>query len=89
MRKPYRNDQYPAANSSKGGYFSAMRLSRDYCHRRENDKAKAAVSVFGFGGANAHLVLEEPHTQLRQKPATVKAKEHWLLLVWMPIWHGG
>jgi len=64
-------------NSSKTDYFSGneivqqtMALPQKAC-----EKAKAAVSVFGFGGANAHVVLEEPHQQLRQKSHSVKAKE--------------
>ncbi|NRA42444.1 MAG: 3-hydroxyacyl-[acyl-carrier-protein] dehydratase FabA, partial [Pseudomonadales bacterium] len=65
------------ANSSKTGYFSANEIVQETTAlpRKQTDKAKAAVSVFGFGGANAHVILEEPHTQLRRKTSTVKAKQ--------------
>ena len=62
--------------SSTTGYFTGSDIPTSLTpFPVKGNKANAAVSVFGFGGANAHLVLEEPHSDIRKKQNHLNAKE--------------
>ncbi|MDX2366882.1 MAG: beta-ketoacyl synthase N-terminal-like domain-containing protein [Colwellia sp.] len=61
--------------SSKNGYLSGAQMPTDTIDWPQEDSLKprtAGVSVFGFGGSNAHLVLQQPTQTL--EPVTTKAK---------------
>lgn len=57
----------PIANFSKAGGridlenspFEILTESREWARRKANTPRRAAVSAFGFGGINAHVLLEE------------------------------
>ncbi|MGL1956167.1 MAG: 3-hydroxyacyl-[acyl-carrier-protein] dehydratase FabA [Colwellia sp.] len=65
--------------SSKNGYLGAEQMPTDtIAWPRSSNKNKprtAGVSVFGFGGANAHLVLQQPTQQLAPVNTTAKPRE--------------
>ena len=61
--------------SSKNGYLSGTQMPTDTIDWPQENSHKprtAGVSVFGFGGSNAHLVLQQPSQTL--EPVTTKAK---------------
>lgn len=69
--------------SSKQGYLGGAQMPTDTidwpvsskgasASNSANKPRTAGVSVFGFGGSNAHLVLQQPSQQL--EPITVNAK---------------
>jgi len=82
--------------SSKKGYLGGAQMPTDTIDwpvplKKANTASKprtAGVSVFGFGGSNAHLVLQQPTQQL--EPITVKAKKREpLAIIGMDAHFGG
>ncbi len=85
--------RWPTANFEKpnpnGGLekspFRVLQRTEDWQRRGKDNLYKAAVSAFGFGGINAHFLLEEWNPQVRdytskppkssQKGSTKKAKQ--------------
>ena len=62
--------------SSKNGYFSAAQMpTQTIAWPRQQAVNTAGVSVFGFGGSNAHLVLQGANAPLNDKQQTVQAKQ--------------
>ncbi len=62
--------------SSKTGYFSGAQIPTDTINWPGNKAIKrAGVSVFGFGGSNAHLVLQEPSNELEVTHKKAKPRE--------------
>ena len=62
--------------SSKNGYLTGAQMPTDTIDWPQENSTKprtAGVSVFGFGGSNAHLVLQQPSQNL--EPITTKAKD--------------
>ncbi len=50
----------PAPGLAKDGSpFEVLSRSREWARRSETTPRRAAVSAFGFGGINAHVILEE------------------------------
>ncbi len=50
-------------------------LTENKVWKNSQDKAKvAAISAFGFGGTNAHLILEEHNAQAKESPRDAKRK---------------
>ncbi|WP_019027443.1 beta-ketoacyl synthase N-terminal-like domain-containing protein [Colwellia piezophila] len=85
--------------SSKKGYLSGAQMPTDTidwprsssskANGKANSKPRTAgVSVFGFGGSNAHLVLQEPTQTLTPVTSTVKAREP-LAIIGMDAHFGG
>ncbi|CAA0124076.1 Phthiocerol/phenolphthiocerol synthesis polyketide synthase type I PpsA [BD1-7 clade bacterium] len=61
---------------SKGGYFSAAQMPTDTVQWPANGHAQTCgVSVFGFGGSNAHLVMQAPTNVLAPSFSVPKAAE--------------
>ncbi|HEY7865547.1 MAG TPA: beta-ketoacyl synthase N-terminal-like domain-containing protein, partial [Psychromonas sp.] len=63
--------------TSKNGYFSAAQMPTETVNwPGSKDKIRSAgVSVFGFGGSNAHLVLQPGNTAYSPSSAVVKKRE--------------
>ncbi|ABM03478.1 polyunsaturated fatty acid synthase PfaC [Psychromonas ingrahamii 37] len=63
--------------SSKNGYFGAAQMPVDMVNWPDTkDKTRSAgVSVFGFGGSNAHLVFQPGNTAYAPSSAAVKPRE--------------
>jgi len=64
--------------SSKNGYLTGAQMPTETIDWPQNNNQKprtAGVSVFGFGGANAHLVLQQPTQTLEPVTVTAKARE--------------
>lgn len=61
--------------SSKTGYFNGEHIPTDMIDWPRPGVKRAGVSVFGFGGSNAHIVLQEASTQLEQSQQQAKAPE--------------
>ena len=51
--------QAPAGSSLERGPFRVQTEAQPWKRRRDGTPRRAAVSAFGFGGINAHLLLEE------------------------------
>ena len=57
---PSLNFKKPPPNSPlNAGPFRVQSDPQEWCRRKEGQPRRAAVSAFGFGGINAHLLLEE------------------------------
>jgi len=63
-----------AAIQSKKGWFTQDQIIEEPLKWETNDK-QAAVNSFGFGGTNAHLVVESHHKEKSEKHADVKLKQ--------------
>lgn len=62
--------------SSKTGYFSGAQMPTDTVDwPRSHKPRQVGVSVFGFGGSNAHLVLQEPSQQLEETRKHARPRE--------------
>lgn len=62
--------------SSKTGYFNGDLMPTDtIAWPRQQAVKTAGVSVFGFGGSNAHIVLQEPSTKLATITTVPKQRE--------------
>jgi acyl transferase domain-containing protein/3-hydroxymyristoyl/3-hydroxydecanoyl-(acyl carrier protein) dehydratase len=63
--------------SSKAGYFSAAQFPTTTVDwpLKETKIPTAGVSVFGFGGSNAHLILQPGNTPLTDNRVQAKARE--------------
>ncbi|PKH01224.1 3-hydroxyacyl-[acyl-carrier-protein] dehydratase FabA [Psychromonas sp. MB-3u-54] len=63
--------------SSKNGYFGAAQMPVDTVNwpACENKPRSAGVSVFGFGGSNAHLVLQPGNTAYAPSSVALKPRE--------------
>lgn len=62
--------------SSKNGYFSGAQMpTQTIAWPREQAIKTAGVSVFGFGGSNAHLVLQDAQAPVNQQTEAFKPKE--------------
>ena len=68
--------------SSKKGYLGGAQMPTETIdwpvHSTQGNKQKArtaGVSVFGFGGSNAHLVLQQPTQQLTTTNLAAKARQ--------------
>ncbi|MFT6924802.1 MAG: acyl transferase domain-containing protein/3-hydroxymyristoyl [Psychromonas sp.] len=62
--------------SSKNGYFGAAQMPTETVDWPSKDKIRSAgVSVFGFGGSNAHLVLQPGNTAYAPSSSVVKPRE--------------
>jgi acyl transferase domain-containing protein/3-hydroxymyristoyl/3-hydroxydecanoyl-(acyl carrier protein) dehydratase len=63
--------------SSKNAYFGAAQMPVDTLNwpTCENKPRSAGVSVFGFGGSNAHLVLQPGNTAYAPSSAALKPRE--------------
>ncbi len=71
---PVANFESPSANVSLAGSpFAVLRASRPWLRRAEGVPRRAAINGFGFGGINAHLLIEEwlpaMHAKARSGPA--------------------
>ena len=70
----------PAAHPAlSAGPFRVLPKAADWPHRRADQPLRAAVSGFGFGGINAHLLLEEwnpalAETASRAVPASISGQ---------------
>jgi acyl transferase domain-containing protein/3-hydroxymyristoyl/3-hydroxydecanoyl-(acyl carrier protein) dehydratase len=77
------------ALKSKTGYFSGEQIPTDTIDWPSATRPKqAGVSVFGFGGSNAHLVLQEPSQQLEIPKKQAKPREK-MAIVGMDAHFGG
>ncbi|ALO34524.1 polyunsaturated fatty acid synthase PfaC [Colwellia sp. MT41] len=77
--------------TSKNGYLGAEQMPTDTIDwpiKANNKPRTAGVSVFGFGGSNAHLVLQEPTQTLTPVTNTVKARQP-LAIIGMDAHFGG
>jgi acyl transferase domain-containing protein/3-hydroxymyristoyl/3-hydroxydecanoyl-(acyl carrier protein) dehydratase len=80
--------------SSKNGYLSGAQMPTETIDWPQEDSLKprtAGVSVFGFGGSNAHLVLQQPTQTLtppNSKETKAKAREP-LAIIGMDAHFGG
>ncbi|GAA4670335.1 hypothetical protein GCM10023347_25150 [Streptomyces chumphonensis] len=66
-----------------GGPFTVLRETRNWEPKDPDGRPlplRAGVSAFGFGGANAHVVVEEPPSRPVPAPADDDAGEHLLVL---------
>jgi acyl transferase domain-containing protein/3-hydroxymyristoyl/3-hydroxydecanoyl-(acyl carrier protein) dehydratase len=62
--------------SSKNGYFGGEQMPVSTVAWPQNHKTRTAgVSVFGFGGSNAHLVLQQPSNALQTSYQAAKPRE--------------
>ena len=64
--------------SSKNGYLTGAQMPTETINWPQVNSQKprtAGVSVFGFGGSNAHLVLQEPTQKLEAAKTSAKACE--------------
>ncbi|MBT8372434.1 MAG: type I polyketide synthase, partial [Deltaproteobacteria bacterium] len=62
---PSLNFKKPSAHSPlHNGPFRVQTQPEPWHRKKENDLRRAAVNAFGFGGINAHLLLEEWDTNL-------------------------
>ncbi|MCJ8295413.1 MAG: 3-hydroxyacyl-[acyl-carrier-protein] dehydratase FabA [Colwellia sp.] len=64
--------------TSKKGYLGGAQMPTDTIDWPSSSKGKprtAGVSVFGFGGSNAHLVLQQPTQTLAPVTTVPKARE--------------
>jgi acyl transferase domain-containing protein/3-hydroxymyristoyl/3-hydroxydecanoyl-(acyl carrier protein) dehydratase len=62
--------------SSKNGYFGAAQMPTETVNWPSEGKTRSAgVSVFGFGGSNAHLVIQPGNTAYAPGNAAVKTRE--------------
>jgi len=64
--------------SSKNGYLTGAQMPTetiDWPIIANNKPRTAGVSVFGFGGSNAHLVLQQPTQTLTPVTSTTKTRE--------------
>jgi len=77
--------------SSKNGYLTGAQMPTDTIDWPQENSQKprtAGVSVFGFGGSNAHLVLQQPTQILAPVTSTAKAREP-LAIIGMDAHFGG
>lgn len=77
--------------SSKNGYLTGAQMPTDTINWPQDNSQKprtAGVSVFGFGGSNAHLVLQEPSQKLEAAATNAKAREP-LVIIGMDAHFGG
>lgn len=63
--------------SSKNGYFTGEQMPAETVDWPVNNDKKrtAGISVFGFGGSNAHLVMQQATTALDTNIKSAKARE--------------
>ncbi|MGL1933318.1 MAG: hypothetical protein OCC45_16420 [Desulfotalea sp.] len=63
--------------SSKNGYFTGEQMPVETVEWPVNNRKTriAGISVFGFGGSNAHLVMQQATTVLETKIKPAKARE--------------
>ena len=60
----------------QGSPFTVLNHAREWQHDITDQPRRAAVSAFGFGGINAHVLLEEWHNDVTQtKPTLVSRPE--------------
>ncbi len=77
--------------SSKNGYLTGAQMPTETIDWPKGNSQKprtAGVSVFGFGGSNAHLVLQQPTQTLAPVTSTAKAREP-LAIIGMDAHFGG
>lgn len=75
--------------SSKKGYLGAAQMpTQTIAWPETNETRTAGVSVFGFGGSNAHLVLQPPTQQLQTAIGKTKPREP-LAIIGMDAHFGG
>ncbi|NQY87364.1 MAG: 3-hydroxyacyl-[acyl-carrier-protein] dehydratase FabA [Colwellia sp.] len=77
--------------SSKKGYLGGAQMPTEtiaWPVKRADKPRTAGVSVFGFGGSNAHLVLQQPTQTLSPITTTAKAREP-LAIIGMDAHFGG
>ncbi|MCZ6783331.1 MAG: beta-ketoacyl synthase N-terminal-like domain-containing protein, partial [Proteobacteria bacterium] len=56
---PTANFEAPADDGLRSGPFRVLSVAEPWTRRPDGAPRRAAVSAFGFGGINAHLLLEE------------------------------
>jgi len=56
---PTANFEAPADDSLRTGPFRVLSESEPWTRRSDGSPRRAAISAFGFGGINAHVLLEE------------------------------
>ena len=56
---PTANFETPADDGLRTGPFRVLSVAEPWTRRPDGSPRRAAVSAFGFGGINAHLLLEE------------------------------
>lgn len=62
--------------SSKNGYFTGAQMPTDLVAWPNNHlPRRAGVSVFGFGGSNAHIVLQQADSVIEKSNKQAKPKE--------------
>ncbi|MFT4923953.1 MAG: acyl transferase domain-containing protein/3-hydroxymyristoyl [Phenylobacterium sp.] len=63
--------------SSKKGYLGAEQMPTETINwpTGNSHPRTAGVSVFGFGGSNAHLVLQQPTSQVEKRTDVAKPRE--------------
>ena len=83
----HRKTILPSANFSRprkgsvldGGPFRVETVARDWVKRTKDTPRRAAVSAFGFGGINGHLLLEEyvdsPSKPIEQAALSLSSKK--------------
>lgn len=70
----------PVANFSKASVdlndspFTVLQKAKDWKRRKANQPRRAAVSAFGFGGINAHVLVEEWTGTKKKAPKPKKPK---------------
>ena len=77
--------------SSKNGYLTGAQMPTetiDWPQENSQKPRTAGVSVFGFGGSNAHLVLQQPTQTLAPVADQAKAREP-LAIIGMDAHFGG
>ena len=75
--------------STKKGYLTGEQMPAETVDWPVNQKKRTAgVSVFGFGGSNAHLVMQQATTVLDTETTSAKAREP-LAIIGMDAHFGG
>jgi acyl transferase domain-containing protein/3-hydroxymyristoyl/3-hydroxydecanoyl-(acyl carrier protein) dehydratase len=77
--------------SSKNGYLTGEQMpieTIDWPQGNSQKPRTAGVSVFGFGGSNAHLVLQQPSQMLEAVTTSAKVREP-LAIIGMDAHFGG
>jgi acyl transferase domain-containing protein len=69
----------------RGGPFRVLSSAEPWARRKDGVPRRAALSAFGFGGINAHLLLEEhlPDVPLPARASVVAAEESLVAIVGM------
>jgi acyl transferase domain-containing protein len=80
----------PASLRMEESPFRVLTAGRPWTRRAPGTPRRAAISAFGFGGINAHVVIEEwlPELDARRPAAPPRASRPAIAVVGMDAWFG-